>query len=117
MRPKDLNGFCNRKLADMMSPLSCILLCVVFASALAGASLTGCTSLVKTIDHRQDQWENADLWRRVKDHPVVFVPRAFGSKEELSRNKGDWIVNAQDQAAFFRQATPGWWPGSLRSLS
>lgn len=77
-----------------------IRLLLVLAILFISAGLTGCSTLVKSIDHQSDRWENADLWRRVKDKPAVFVPRAFGTREP-SRSNGDWVVDPQDQAAFF----------------
>ena len=72
-----------------------------FGFGLMAAGITSCSTLVKSIDHKQKDWENAYLWRQVKTHPAVFYPRPLPHDAVVSQRTGNWIVDPQDQAAFF----------------
>lgn len=72
---------------------------VVSASCLLFTA--GCSTLVMSIDHKESSWENAELWRRMKDDPAVFHPKCLPAGTLISPKTGDWVVDPQDRAAFF----------------
>ena len=57
--------------------------------------------MVRTIDHASGNWENADLWKRVQADPGVYHPRALPAGSTISPQTGDWVVDPQDQTAYF----------------
>lgn len=69
------------------------------------ALFTGCTSLIKSVDHRQGHWEqahsNAFLWRRVKGDPAVFNPKKLSPGYAITPKTEDWVIDSQDRTAFF----------------
>jgi hypothetical protein len=59
--------------------------------------------MTRTIDHKSPQptFENAELWKKVQDAPATFHPRPLPSGSTISPETGDWVIDPQDQAAFF----------------
>lgn len=68
---------------------------------LFAAGLTSCGTLVTSIDHKKEDWENAYLWRRMNDEPAVFHPKALPRGAPVTPATGEWVVDPQNHAAFF----------------
>ena len=51
------------------------------------------------IDHAQTL-ENAELWRKVSDKPLTYVPRDW-PKREATEGRGEWVADARDGTRYF----------------
>lgn len=72
-----------------------------FMGAFTLLGTSGCSTLVTSVDHKESTWENADLWRRMKNDPPVFQPMCLPAGSVVSPKTGDWVVGPNDHAAFF----------------
>ena len=68
--------------------------------------LPSCATLVTSIDHRTDDWENSVLWRREGTSPVLFYPKALPPGSKVDSRSAKWVVDPQDKAAFFVPGEP-----------
>lgn len=74
-----------------------LLLCTMVSTLF----LASCSTLVTSIDHGKSEWENSYRWRRVGDSPALFYPQSLPPGTRVTPQTGDWIVDPQDQTAFF----------------
>lgn len=70
------------------------LLVLVLAFAAVGCSTSG-TGAKNAAGAGQPR-ENADLWRKVKNDPAAYVPRAWPKTVPAELARGKWIVDARD---------------------
>jgi hypothetical protein len=70
---------------------------------------------VQSLD-RSRPLENSDLWRRVDDQPLRYVPHAWPQGAATTAQRGDWIKDPQDGAEYFvpKQECGGRPPGVWR---
>ena len=65
------------------------------AALLPALLLSACSH----IDHAQTL-ENAELWRKVSDKPLTYVPRDW-PKGEATEGRGEWVADVRDGTRYF----------------